>query len=344
MKKSAVRVLLIMLALVIVGCSIYFGYKYFKQMELEKRETKKIERIKNSYSEVVITTKEKDIYKKNNGQYKKIGTVQKDIVLELDSINVKSSQDIYFPIKNSSYYVDYGNLKKTNSLEADTSLDSYLIKKEITTIPTILYKDDKVAFNLEEEYTFDVLAIEDGKHYVKFLNQVYAVKDNFKLVDKNTDVSSLEKISVINFSDDISDSKLEEVLRYLKENGYSSISIDDFKLWINGNVYLKEKSVLLITYGNLTEQRKEIINRYSMFVDTKLETVSFTSGDQQLKVDDSTYYKYEVNSNTSLDRVKDMLNGVKLVIKQSQKVAVLNYHFFYDSNSEVCGESICIST
>ena len=138
MKKSAVRVLLIMLALVIVGCSIYFGYKYFKQMELEKRETKKIERIKNSYSEVVITTKEKDIYKKNNGQYKKIGTVQKDIVLELDSINVKSSQDIYFPIKNSSYYVDYGNLKKTNSLEADTSLDSYLIKKEITTIPTIL--------------------------------------------------------------------------------------------------------------------------------------------------------------------------------------------------------------
>ena len=332
----------------ILGAIGYYSYQYIQKQNQENLEKKLIAEIRNSYHPIVEVAKDKIIYKKDNNQYKKIGVVAKNAILELADSNVKTSDDKYFQIKDTNYYIDYQDLKERKEKVVDTSLDQYLVTKEITTNPTILYQDNDVLFNLEESYTFDVLAIQDNHYYVKYLNSIYTIKDNYELKEKEIKESLLTKISVLNFSDDITSSKLEEVLKYLASENYNTISITDFKLWINGSVNLPDKCVLLLSYKELKEENKKIVDNYKMKINTDLETISFISGDTQLKVGDTTYYKYEVYNNTNLNRIKDMLNGIKEVKvipnNSDGKVAVLNYHFFYDSNTEVCDESICIST
>ena len=344
MSKKAKYIAVILLLIVLLGIIGYFGYRFIKRINEENKEKKLVVEIKESYNQLVEVTKEKEIYKKENKEYKKVGTVSKGITIELAEVIINDSSDIYFPIKNTDYYIDYLNLKKAKEKDEDSSLDHYLVTKEVTTNPTILYKYNEVAFNLEDSYTFDVLATNDNKHYVKYLDSIYTVNNNYSLVDKVNSENILTKISVLSFSDDINSNKLEEVLKHLSSDNYNSISITDFKLWINGSVNLPEKSVLLISYKELSEDNKKIVSNYKMNINTNLETIEFTSGDNQLKVGDSKYYKYEVLSSTSLDRVKNMLKGIKEVKVSTAEVAVLNYHFFYDSNTEVCDESICIST
>lgn len=348
MNKKIKYTLVILLIIIIVGVIGYYSYRYIQKQSQEKLEQKLVNEIKNSYHPIVEVTKNKTIYKNDNNQYKKIGVVSKNAKLELADSNVKTSDDKYFQIKDTNYYIDYQDLREIKEKVVDTSLDQYLVTKEITTNPTILYQDNDVLFNIEESYTFDVLAIQDNNYYIKYLNSIYTIKDNYELKEKEIKESLLTKISVLNFSDSITSNKLEEVLKYLASENYNTISITDFKLWINGSVNLPDKCVLLLSYKELNEENKKVVDNYKMKINTDLETISFTSGDTQLKVGDTTYYKYEVYNNTNLNRIKDMLNGIKevKVIPNSSggKVAVLNYHFFYDSNTEVCGESICIST
>lgn len=348
MKKKIKYILVSLLIIMIIGVIGYYSYQYIQKQNQEKLEQKLVNEIKNSYHPLAEVTKDKTIYKKDNNQYKKIGIVSKNTILELADSNVKTSDDKYFQIKDTDYYIDYKDLKEGKEKETDTSLDQYLVTKEITTNPTILYKDNDVSFNLDENYTFDVLAIQDNNYYIKYLNSIYTIKDNYELKDKEIKESLLTKISVLNFSDSITSNKLEEVLKHLASENYNTISITDFKLWIKGSVNLPDKCVLLLSYKELNEENKKIVDNYKMKINTDLETISFTSGDTQLKVGDNTYYKYEVYNNTSLNRIKDMLNGIKEVKvipnNSGGKVAVLNYHFFYDSNTEVCDESICIST
>lgn len=341
-KVKYIVITLITILLLSIGC--YYGYKFIEKINLEKEEKQLVTEIKNSYNNLVKVTKDKTIYKKQNNKYIKTGVVANNTIIELNKPTIKTSDDIYFNIKDTNYYIDYMNIKKVKEKNIDNSLDNYIVSKQIITNPTILYKDNDVAFNLEESYTFDVLATNENNYYVKYLDEIYTVKDNYELKDKELDISLLSKISVLNFSDDISSNKLEEILKYLSNENYQTISIMDFKLWITGSVNLPEKCVLLLSYKKLNDENKKIMNTYNKIINTDLETITFTSGDTQLKIGDSKYYKYEISSNTSIDRVKDMLKGIKEVKVSKNSVAVLNYHFFYDASSETCNESICIST
>lgn len=338
----------VLLIIILLGLGSYYGYRYIEKKNQERKEQELVREIKNSYHKLVEVTKDKIIYTKKGTNYKKRGIVASSTILELDASNINSSDDKYFKIKNTNYYIDYHYLKEAKEKNIDTSLDNYLVTKEIITNPTILYKDNDVSFNLDESYIFDVLAINNNDYYVKYLDSIYTIKDNYEIRDKDITANLLTKISVLNFSDNITNTKLEEILKYLSSENYNTISITDFKLWISGSVNLPDKSVLLLSYNKLTDENKKIVDNYQMNINTDLETIAFTSGDTQLKIGDTTYYKYEIYNNTSLDRIKDMLNGIKEVkittTDNNGKVAVLNYHFFYDSNTEVCDESICIST
>lgn len=65
--------------------------------------------IKNNYSEFVKTIKSTNIYDKNNN---KIGTITKNITLELNSIKNIDQNDKYFSIKDTNYKVYYKDVKK----------------------------------------------------------------------------------------------------------------------------------------------------------------------------------------------------------------------------------------
>ena len=172
---------MILLIIIIVGVIGYYSYQYIQKQNQEKLEQKLVNEIKNSYHPIVEVTKNKTIYKNDNNQYKKIGVVSKNAKLELADSNVKTSDDKYFQIKDTNYYIDYQDLREIKEKVVDTSLDQYLVTKEITTNPTILYQDNDVLFNIEESYTFDVLAIQDNNYYIKYLNSIYTIKDNYEL-------------------------------------------------------------------------------------------------------------------------------------------------------------------
>ena len=302
MKKKINKKSLIYFCIVVLIILSVFGVILYQENKKHVIEKKQVSLIKNSYSNYVTVTKDKKVYQKNKDSYKVIGMIYKGTMLEIDKPTVVSSKDIYFNISNSDYYIDYLNIKKSDKIKEDKSLDKYVVTKTVKTVPTNLYQDDVLKWKLDGSYDFDVLAVLKDKYYVRFLGQIYQIKDNFQLIDKENKSEVLEKISVLNFSNDISTGKLNEILAYLKQENYNTITVDDFDLWINSNVQLPNKTVLLISYSELSDEKKELVNSYEFCIDTKLDTISFTSGDKQLKIGDITYYKYEVNSNTSLDR------------------------------------------
>lgn len=339
-KKIKVFLVILIVGLVICGTGALIIYHKYKEKEENERI---ISEIKDSYSSFVITTQRKDIYIKRDNDYQKIGDINQNTILPLMEKEIVDKNDIYYQIDGTDYYIDYMFLIEKADFTEDVSLDKYLSTQTIHTTKTNLYQDGKLQIELNQELTFDVLLVADGKYYVKYLGGLYYIEDSYSIAKKELEVNVLEDISVLNFSDDISIAKLEEVLKYLRENDYDSITIDDFKLWISGNVELEAKKILLLSYQELDSEKQQLLSKYQYQVCTNLDNISFTSGDTKLKVGDTKYYKYEIYSTTSIDRVIDMLNGIKEKKIENQQITVLNYHFFYDSSiGESCNESICL--
>lgn len=338
-------VIIIGLVILIVGVLGFVGFDLYQKDKKQRAEDKLISEIMNSYAPYVMLKKDKTLYTYNDNKYLEVGNISEGIILPLVKKQVKDTNDIYFQVKDTDYYIDYKNLSEVRDYEKDTSLDNYIVTNSIKTNPTNLYQNDKLMVTINEEKEFDILMKDTDKYYVKFLDKIYYVKDSYELVDKES-VETLKDISVLNFSDNITLDKLKSVLSFLQENKYQTITIDDFKKWINGQVNLEKNIVLLLSYKELDSEKQNLVSEYNYTINTNLEEITFTSGDTKLKIGDVKYYKYEVNNNTSIDRVKDMLNGVKEVkvtTSSGPGVAVLNYHFFYDSNTEQCNETICIS-
>lgn len=343
MKKKGVRILFIVISLIVVIGLFFFGYQYYLKVQEERENKRIISEITNSYSKYVNVEEVKKLYRKRGNTYQEVGTIYPNTIVSLVEKEVLNKEDIYYQIENSEYYLDYQNIRKVGSFQGDTSLDHYLVTKKIKASPTKLYQDGKIKIDLKEPLEFEVLLTSQGKNYVKYLGDIYYLQDSYELIEKEEKPELLNDISILNFSDDITDSKLEEVLKYLKENNYQGISIEDFERWIKGEANLGTNKVLLLCYQELNESKRRIQEQYGLKINTDFSGITFTSGDTKLKIGDTRYYKYEVLSNTTLDRVKDMLNGIKEKKPYVQKIAVLNYHFFYDESlGESCNESICL--
>lgn len=234
--------------------------------------------------------------------------------------------------------------------------------------------NEKVIGKVSKEFTF----ILDNKKINKSSEQYFKVKNtnyyiyynDVKKVDKkdesvslndnnNTSVNEASYISVINYdtidncTKDIcvSVDNVRNQLNYLKEQGFSSISVDEYKLWLAGKIRLKEKSILLTTTNS--NNNVSTLNNESNIKIEILSDASIKFSDVNKKsTKNSTLDKierYVVKKTTSLDNFKKMSNGedvvevVKSASSGEQRIAVLNYHFFYDPTlGEECNESICL--
>lgn len=339
-KKKIGMILLVFLLLIFVVSTVIFIHRQ-TELKKEKREKEKVLEIRKSFSKEIVTTAKKKIYKKEKDQYIEVGFIEKDIFLPLEISDVKTSSDIYFKIQGLDYYIDYLDIERTSHRKND-SLENVVSTKKITTEQTNLYKDGTLVFTFSDSFTFDVLLEQDSKYYVSFLDDIYYIQDQFTL--EEVSIPALDKLSVLSFESDISLEKLDEVLSFLKEQGYLTITIQDFSYFIHGEGKLKEKSVLLLGDENLKNTYLQTFSKYSYYLETDTDTYLFQEGDQQISVSDIVYYRYVISNTTSISRVNDMLNGVKKIVDNPTQVAVLNYHFFYDSSSESCNESICLST
>jgi len=348
MKKKRIIILLSVLLVVTLCLVGIFLVHKFQEEEKKKKEMEMVSKIRESFSEGVKTTKRKKIYQKKKDKYQEVGFVDKETFLPLEKAKINTSSDIYFKIKDLDYYIDYENLEKASHTE-DNSLSHLIPTKRLVTDKTELYKNNQLVISLPSSFTFDVLLIEEGNYYISFLGEIYSVREQFQLEEKETE-PLLQKLSVFQFSEDIKEEKLEEILSLWKEKEYTTLTKQEFIYWTEGKGDFREKSIFLVGSDSQKEKWNDILQKYNFSLESNLDPFYFHEGDQQLTKGASKHYHYLVSNSTTKERVVEMLSGISkptptpIPRTSSSGVAVLNYHFFYDAATEGCNESICIST
>ncbi len=154
-------------------------------------------------------------------------------------------------------------------------------------------------------------------------------------------------------------SSFEEQMNYLTTNGYYTITFNEYKNWLAGNIRLKKKAILLIT-PNDTAEVQSINTKYNncLNIVNSNDEVKFVDNNNKTTKESklSELSRYNVKVKTTLNDFIHMVLGDHVeekVAAQSNsssnsgggKIAVLNYHFFYDASAgEACNENICLDT
>lgn len=324
--------------------------------------------IKNSYNEFVVTNKETSLFIKDNDKFVSIGTLGNNLYLNLTLTDNNDFSSKYFNIKDTDYYIYYKDIDDSELREFSESPSYYvsLNKKIVTNDVSEFYQDNNLFMTINKSMEFDVLMTDDNYYYVKYLEQIFGIaKNNVKEVnDTKSEYKVSDYISVLYYnsvSDNCNDkacisiNSFKEQLSYLKDNGYYTISIDDYKLWVNDNINLNEKAILLTSKDNL----REIANDYNMnVIYENLDSINFKDDDQKSLKNSTAVSRYNIINKTDMNIFKKIVSGENISYpadvvvnnsptlpdnsKNATSIAVLNYHFFYDpSIGEDCNEGIC---
>ena len=356
-KKKIKLVLTIIIFLVLI--IIIFLILYFKnQKELLKN-------IRNNYSENIIIRNDTKLYNKNK---EVIGSVSKGYKFNLEKVKIKSSNKQYFKIKDTSYYLYFKDIKPSKKKQKEKLNSNYISfnKNVKTSKKTKLYYNEKLAMTINEGVDLPIQYMDEDYYYVLYLNYIFQIKINgSKIIDKaNTNIKEAEYISILHYdtiySDESCDAincipkeKVDEHIKYLNEQGYYSISIDEYKNYLDKRVRLKEKAILLTTSTNndtLAKLNEESTYKIEVVNDDTELKFNNTNKKSTKDSDKQGIDRYVLKNTTSDDNFHKMVKGEEVddpaVFKKTpneQSIAVINYHFFYDpSSGEVCNESICL--
>jgi peptidoglycan/xylan/chitin deacetylase (PgdA/CDA1 family) len=353
MKKKIIIISSIVLLFIVT----FFVTFYVKQLQ-------DIKKIKKSYNKYIVVNKETSLYDVNHSI---IGTVYENTYFELEDLNVKSKKDSYFKILGSDYYLYYGDVNVSEEQFFSFESKDYYVNlgKEITTGDvTNFYQNNNLVFTLNSSFSFEAIRKDDNYYYVSFLNKIFQIKIDEVVEDKDTDVGPISSyISVINYNSIMDGCNIKECittdefkneLNYLKENGNYSISVDDYKLWLNGYINLKEKAIFLTSKQDVNSISEE----YGFTVEQNFEDLTYTDSDSKSEKGNSPVPRYNVINKTTLDIFKQIVNGDNVVYivekpilqvhslpdinANATRIAVLNYHFFYDPEAgESCPDGNC---
>ena len=350
--KKKLFVLVFIVIVIIGGCS-FFGYKCY-QKNIEKK-------IKNNYSNYVITTNKVNLYdsKKNN-----IGTIYKGYKLELENIKNTSIKNKYFKIKDTDYYISYNNIKKTDKFENNNNIGNYVVfNKNIKSNKSVYLFSGKDKIISLDKVNLPILYMDKDNYYVNFLNNIFTIKKNksIKEIDhENTKEKAADAVSVLYYesitgncevANCFDKTTIKNHTDKLKENGYYFISKDEYINYINNYLRLKEKGVLLLT-SNETEEVKTLNNDFGLKISVINENdgIKFedTNKKSSPKDDHNKLNRYSVKYYSTIENILKMANGEDVYEEEPKKnpnqgIAVLNYHFFYDPATQECNESICLT-
>ena len=326
------------------------------------KEENELKQIKNSYTKYVKIKNDAKIYDKNK---KVIGTIYKDTELELESYKDITKKDKYFKVKDNDYYVYYKDIKKVKSTTKDVLNTNYIVlnKNLKTKNKVTLYKDKNKVLTLSTGINIPIQYSDDNNYYVYFLNKLLSIKKNKKISTINNDNSKekcTDHISVLIYDkieNTCSDENciplltFKEQVEKLKENGYYTITKDEFSNYLKNNINLKEKAVLLLTNNlndTITNTIKELNINLEKNENLKLNITNKPSIASS-KLEDIN--AYQIKNYSTVENIILMAQGLEVKetapVKQKKEVSVpvLNYHFFYDPTlGEECNEGICLTT
>ena len=318
---------------------------------------KEVKNIKSSYNQYIKIKKDTNIYDKNK---KVLGKVYKGTELELDKLNKITTNNKNLKVKNSNYYIYYKDIKKIKNINKDEINKNYIVlNKNIKTNKKVtLYKNDKKVITINNGINLPIQYINDNKYYVYYLNKLLEVKKSNKLKEidhENTKENSTSHISILLY-DTINDTctnnenctsteSIKNQINKLLENGYYSITTNEYENYLNNNLRLKDKAILILT-NNESDTTKNISKELNVNIETPGKSDLVKENEKAIS---STY---QIKNYSTIENILKMANGEKVVETPPKKqtnyvqgVPVLNYHFFYDPTlGEECYEGICLTT
>jgi len=354
-KKLAIAsVILLIVCFIIVAAFFVIKNKDHKKL---------IHSIKNRYSEYVTLPKDSDLYAKVNEEYKKAGIGYHGAVFKLSSIEINSSEDKYFNIAGSDYYVYYKDVQPVNERIINDRYQIYvdfnynIVTKKAFTI----YIDDKKMMDINQSLTFPIKYRDENNYYIEFNDMLVRIANEDveeTLENTNSDIRNVEKISVLNYADImeecastrcITKKQFEEQVQFLNDNEYITITLEEYNAWLNGHKRLPNKSILIVV-DNISEYVEDMTQKNNIMInnlkgsDLKLFLYNFASTNESKR---SAIPAYRILSSTDIEIYAKMVIGEKLATETSdsaaKSIAVLNYHFLYEpSKGETCYPSICL--
>ena len=287
----------------------------------------------------MLVVHDANIYDKNN---EKIGFVKKGVKLQLKSKKNLTLKNKYFEVSNGDFYVYYKDVeddtKKKNSFNNYLVFNKNIVKNKVT-----MLMDGKESFSLSKKVSLPILYMDDKYYYVNYFDNLMQIKKSKddKVVDSNnTDEQESSLVSVFDYEvgdcdNCISKNNVEEEFKYIKENNYNLLTIDEYNEWLKGNIRLKGNNILLTT------DSKEKVDGLLYTLYRYGSDLKFNNNNKASTKEERNRYK--VTNNTSMDIFKQMVEGKEIYDKKATKIAVLNYHFFFDSSlGESCNETICL--
>ena len=276
-KKTRNKVIIIICILVLLLVAIlgYLKYKDDKYKELlqkqemmalkqkKEQEAKLLNTIKTNYHEYVKITQDTKLYKMAQQEYVEAGQVNKGTDLVLERRENLTIDDQYFKLANLDYYVFYKDITPTEKQTVDTHYKSYIPfdTNIITKIPTNFYKDDTLAFSINESIQAPIIINDSSYYYIEFDNRLLGIKkDNVeKTIEVKNNIAVATNIGVLNYHffynsnagescNEIiclETSKFEEQLKYLKDNNFYTATMNDFSLWMRKKIQLPKKTAVI---------------------------------------------------------------------------------------------------
>ena len=283
MKKIMITILCFIVGFII----IFLGYYLFFNKNSKgkaKNVSKNINLIKENYNTYVIVSKDTNLYNKN---LKKIGKINKDTKIILDEES--KIKDKYYKIKDLDYYIKYDSVSKSDEFTYDNEYKTYknyiVYNENIKTKDNYkLYYTDLVSYEISSSDTYPIIIKDDNKYGVEFNSQLYYISsDDVESVEEasNSESAIASDIAVLNYHYTIdknseegtecrqsicmSDTQVDEEIKYLSDNQFYPVTMQDLYLFLTNKIQLPEKSVAItIDDGWYLTRMIAILEKYKM--------------------------------------------------------------------------------
>lgn len=265
MKKKLLIIIPIFIVIIGVVVGVIVNNEKIKQEKERIAKENLLNSITSNYNEYVITTKETKLYSKQNGEYIPTGKIGNSVELILDKEENLTIDTKYFAIKNlSNMYVYYEDIKPIEKLNNSQNYKYYIpFNKLVETKKGVnLYDyEGNLVYYLDSDLSEPILVMDDNRYGIIYDDRLLYIKsdDVLNLIDKiNTEENGKNRIRTLTYhfiynqetsscDQSICQSfeQFESHLKYLNENNYFTLTMEDLNLYMDGKINIPENSVVM---------------------------------------------------------------------------------------------------
>lgn len=281
-KGDKMKKILVSLLIIVFLFSGLFIYNNYKEDE-RKNKLEIIENIKGHYNNYVKTNNNSKIYDFVDGNYIEIGMINNNTELSLSQIIIDENTK-YFHIENLDYYIGYENVSPIEKLKDNSDhYKNYIVFNEniVTKETTNFYDENGLIYTINKSFNLPIIIKEDDAYYVEYDNKLLFVKkedvekivENSNSNDKTRDnIRTLAYHFVYKEGEKCTNSyichpeqQFVSHMKYLHDNSYFTLTMNDLKLFLEGKIQIPEKSIVItLDDGYLASNAIKIMDQYEI--------------------------------------------------------------------------------